>query len=222
VTAVRRARWLVPVALAAIAALSPQSTSGAPVRVVDRTFRCAPLPLVSGLRDLDVATAPRGATFTRGAVRATSTGYVGTGSGVEDFGSDLVSVRARSQTRYEQRPLPPGVSDVPFPPGVYASLRRCVATRASVPLSPQGLAGAPVAYATEGECAVRGRVLVRVRAVLQSPAPWRRQDRQVVGARRNVVEAAIAVRNQRTRRPIAFMELGRSGTTKLWTSSACR
>jgi hypothetical protein len=221
VTAVRRARWLGPVALAAIAAMPSQSAMGAPLRVVDRTFRCTPLPLVSGLRDLDVATAPRGATFTRGAVRATSTGYVGTGSGVEDFGSDLVSVRARTQTRYQQRPLPPGVSDVPFPPGVYASTRRCVTVRASVPLSPRGIAGPPVAYATEDECAVRGRVLVRVRAVPQSPAPWRRQDRQFVGARRNVVEAAIAVRNARTRRPIAFMELGRSGTTKLWSSRAC-
>jgi hypothetical protein len=222
VTATTRARWLGPVALAAIATMSSQPATGAPLEVVvDRTFRCTPLPLVSGLRDLDIATAPRGTILPRGSVRAPSTGYVGTGSGTDDFGSDLVAVRARSQVRYEQRPLPPGVSDVPLPPGVYASVRRCVATRASVALSPTGLPGPPVAFETDDACAVRGRVLVRVLAVLQSPAPWRRQDRQFVGARRNVVEAAIAVRNVRTRRPIAFMRLGRSGTTKLWSSRAC-
>jgi hypothetical protein len=184
----------------------------APSRIVDRTFRCTPLPLAGGFRDLDVATAPRGGSLPRGTVRAVSSGYIGIGSGPDDFVADLVAVRARLQERALQRPLAPGV---------HARVRRCAGVRASVPLSPRGLPGPPVGYTTDGQCAVRGRVLVRVRATLQSPAFWRPVDRLFVGVRRNVIEAMVAVRSERTRRPIAFMVLGRSGTTRLWTSGAC-
>jgi hypothetical protein len=41
------------------------------------------------------------------------------------------------------------------------------------------------------------------------------------GARRQVVEAAVAVRSERTGKPVAFVELGRAGKTRLWTSPGC-
>jgi hypothetical protein len=64
-------------------------------------------------------------------------------------------------------------------------------------------------------------VLVRVRAVLQSPTSWLPAVAPYAGARKDVLEATIAVRSERARRPIAFVQLGRAGTTKLWTSAGC-
>jgi hypothetical protein len=60
-----------------------------------------------------------------------------------------------------------------------------------------------------------------VRAVLQSSAAWRRVQGGYAGARAGVVEAALAVRTQRGRRPVAFIQLGRTGKTKLWTVGSC-
>lgn len=73
----------------------------------------------------------------------------------------------------------------------------------------------------ETNCPIRGRILVRVRAVLQSPALWQGADRSYVGVRRNVVEAKIAVKSERTRKPISLIQLDRAGETRLWLSSDC-
>jgi hypothetical protein len=64
-------------------------------------------------------------------------------------------------------------------------------------------------------------VLVRVRATLESPTSWLPATPTSAGARKNVVEASIAVRTEGTDRPLGLIELNRSGETKLWTSSAC-
>jgi hypothetical protein len=118
----------------------------------------------------------------------------------------------------EERGVAPGN---PFPPGAYADARRCAAARVSVPLSAKGLPGPPVRFDQEADCEVRGRILVRLRAVLEAPTPWRPAQAPYVGARRNVVEAKIAVRSDRTRRPLALLELDRAGKTRLWVSPAC-
>jgi hypothetical protein len=60
-----------------------------------------------------------------------------------------------------------------------------------------------------------------VRVVLQSSAAWRRVQGGYAGAREGVVEAALAVRTQRGRHPVAFIQLGRTGKTKLWTVGSC-
>jgi hypothetical protein len=200
---------LVLVAAAVIAAEPAGTGAGAPSRIVDRTFVCTPVATYGGLRDLNLdAWPPRDSSGVRFAA------YIAARSGPFGPGAELAIVRARSQAFI--RPWESA-------PGVYSAARRCVAKRVSVPLTPRGLPGPPVLWGKEAECAIRGRVLVRVRAVLQSPASWReRADRWgYVGVRGNVVEAALAVRSERTRKPIALIELDRAGKTRLWVAPGC-
>jgi hypothetical protein len=207
-------RALVLAASVAVA-LAPAGTGeGAPSRVVDRTFRCTPGVVYGSVRELDVTAKPRGALGSGGRADDVSPGYVSVGSGPASGPfDDLVFARSR----FEERGVAPGS---PFPPGVYADIRRCTAARASVPLSAKSLPGPPVRFEQEADCELRGRILVRVRAVLEAPTPWR-GGAPYAGARRNVIEAKIAVRSERTRRPIALLALDPRGETRLWVSAVC-
>jgi hypothetical protein len=207
------------VVLLVFIAVAATTTAGAsqeaPARVVDRTFRCTLAPLYAGLRELEVSTKPRGSLGNGGRSDDVSPGYISVGSGPASGPfDDLVFARSR----FEERGVAPGN---PFPPGVYADVRRCAPARVSVPLSAKGLPGPPVRFDQDADCEVRGRVLVRLRAVLEAPTAWRRADAPYFGARRNVVEAKIAIRSERTRRPIALLALDRGGETRLWVSSGC-
>jgi hypothetical protein len=204
--------WLVPLALAVIGGVTAGTGAGAPARIIDRTFVCTPSASYGGAPNLDVVTSPRGGILLHGTVRAISVGYVGVSSGADVATSDLVIVRARTQERYQQQPQPPGV---------YVNAPRCSRVRTTVPLSPRGLPGPPVRFGTEGKCAVRGRVLVRVRTVLQAPTSWLPAEPPYAGARRNVVAAKVAIRSQRSHEPLGLIELDSAGKTKLWTSGAC-
>jgi hypothetical protein len=198
-----------------IVAAAAAPGEGAPSRVVDRTFRCTVAPLYGGVREVDVTAKPKGSLGNGGRSDDVSPGYVSVGSGPASGAfDDLVFARSRP----EERGVAP--SD-PFPPGVYVDVRRCGAARISLPLSAKGLPGPPVRFDTDADCQVRGRVLVRVRAVLEAPTLWGRAGPPYFGARRNVVEAMIAIRSERTRRPIALLGLDREGETRLWAASHC-
>jgi hypothetical protein len=184
--------------------------AGATSRIIDRTFRCTPFALGDGLRGVEVFAAPLGSHEFQNP--HASPGFLGVSSGGLSPTSDLVSVRAEAWQRFRSRRIPEGV---------YANARRCSAARDSVRLAATGLPGPPVQWAEEGSCPIRGRVLVRVRAVLRSPAAWQRVNGSYVGARQSVVEAALAIRSMSTRKPLAFMELGPAGKTRLWMSAAC-
>jgi hypothetical protein len=187
----------------------------APSRTIDRTFRCTPAVLYGAVRHLDVSTRPRGTLGSGGRSDDVSPGYVSVGSGAASGPfDDLVFARSR----LEQRGVAP---TNPFPPGVYADVRRCAATRISVPLSAKGLPGPPIRFDREADCEIRGRVLVRVRAVLEAPTSWSRASPPYFGARRNVVDAKVAVRSERTRRPLALLTLDATGETRLWVASSC-
>jgi hypothetical protein len=191
-----------------------QAAAGAraPARVIDRTFRCTPVVLGDGLREIDVVAAPLGATeYVSGPSPSPSPGALGVSSGGFSPTSELVSARAAAWDRFRNRRVPEGV---------YVSRGRCTSTRDPIRLSPTGLPGPPVSWWERKSCLVRGRVVVRVRAVLQAPANWQRIDGTYVGARRSVVEAALAIRTERGK-PLAFVELGPAGKTRLWTSSGC-
>jgi hypothetical protein len=178
---------------------------------VDRTFRCAPTTL-GGLRSVDVNVIPSGTREQYGQQHP-SPGFAGVAStGAWEARSELVSVRARGWQRF---------GTTHSPQGVYASTRRCAPSRTRVPLSAMGLPGPPVQWEQSASCLTGGRVLVRVRAVLRSPAPWRRAGDAYVGARSNVIKAALAIRSERTGKPIAYIELDTAGKTKLWHSSVC-
>lgn len=209
-------RALVVAACAVVAAVAAAgSGEGAPARVVDRTFRCTLAPLYGGLRELEVSTKPRGSLGNGGRSDDVSPGYISVGSGP---GSSVFDDLIWARTRLEERGVAPGD---PFVPGAYADVRRCRTARVLVPLSAKRLPGPPVKFDQAVDCEVRGRVVVRLRAVLEAPTEWRRANAPYFGARRNVVEAKIAVRSERTRRPIALLALDAGGETRLWVSNGC-
>jgi hypothetical protein len=211
--AVKRITWVVGVAMVAAAAVLTSDLKGsAATAIVDRTMVCSPIALAGGLRDLDVVARPRGAGSSAEVNATPSPGYVGVRSGGLSPTSDLVAVRARAWRRFGAQHLPPGV---------YANSKRCASVRTSIPLMPMGLSGPPVQWAEDSPCETAGRILVRVRAVLQSGAPWRSSDGPYFGAQSNVVEATMAIRTERGRRPIALLRLQKSGSTRLWPSSSC-
>lgn len=194
-------------------ARSPRTQVRVTARVIDRTLVCTLDAPLGDVRDLDVlAMPPLEDRFRNFHVPA----FIGVSSG--RVISDPVADRAN---RVFVRARPFGFAGRTVPAGVYASTRSCSRTRDSVPLSSRGLPGPPVEFQQKAECGIRGRVAVRVRAVLQSPAAWRPRGSGYAGARANVVEAALAVRSARTRKPLAFMQLGPAGKTRFWASPGC-
>jgi hypothetical protein len=188
----------------------PEQAPSATSRIIDRTFRCTPSSLAPGLRELDVLAIPVGERWTGSQQENPSPGYISLNSGGWKLGSELVAVRARPWQRFA----------VSSAPGVYAQAS-CRPARGSLPLGPKGLAGPPTRWRDSVSCTLSGRVLVRVRAVLNTPASWQRVNQTHFGAARNVAEAKVAVRVEKTRRPLALLELDSEGQTKLWTSSGC-
>jgi hypothetical protein len=192
---------LLALTLAAFADARPSST------VLDQTLICTP-----ELRDVDVMASPRG-----GAAFATaqteSSGFLGVGTGRVSHLGGLVVVRARAEKS--------SIASTHGPQGVYGRAGKCFLSRKPVPLLQAGLAGPPVAWAKSYGCTVRGRVIVRVRAVLASRASWRRVDESFFGVRANVVSAKLAVRSEKTGKPLAFSTLDSAGKTKLWVASRC-
>jgi hypothetical protein len=175
-------------------------------RVVDRTFLCK-----TQYGSVEIVASPHGANELEGA-RFISSGYGRVSSGASsDPGSDLVAVALPGLRNGAAR----------FPAAVYASSRRCSASRASLPLTRKSLPGPATPVRGEADCSVPGRVLVRVRAVLARTAVWQRLGVEYVGTLGPIVQAELAVRDAKTRRPLAFITLNHDGDTKLWSLPDC-
>jgi hypothetical protein len=184
------------------------SSASAPSRIVDRTFVCTPMAF-AGVRDLDLwASPPRTEPWTIPA-------YLVARTGTTLPTSDLVYVRARAQGKIGW------TSPFSGPAGVYAHARRCTPTRAPVALTSTGLPGPPAGWYSDVTCSLRGRVLVRVRALLTAPADWRPTSGPFLAAQRSVLEASLAVRSERTGEALAFMKLARDGGTRFWSAPRC-
>jgi hypothetical protein len=186
--------------------LGTGATAAPSARVVDRTFLCK-----TQYGSVEIVASPHGANELEGA-RFISSGYGRVSWGASgDPGSDLVAVALPGLRNGNTR----------FPAAVYASARRCSASRESVPLTRKSLPGPPTPVRGEADCNVPARVLVRVRAVLARTASWRRLGVVYVGTLGPVVQAELAVRDAKTRRPLAFITLNHNGDTKLWSSPDC-
>ena len=189
-------------------ALVAAASAGTSAQVIDRTLVCTPFATSGGLRDLDVNSAPP---YRDATTRVPAEIFLR--SGPYSPSEQLVAIRARAQTRF---------GDNPFRAGVYAHTARCSVTSATIPLSARGLPGPPVVWQKEVDCSVRGRVLVRVRARFESPTAWRPAGTPYAGAVGNVADAELAVRSEKTGKPIAFATLSGGTKTKLWSAAACR
>ena len=188
-----------------------RSTPAAASRIVDRTIVCTPARTYSGSRTFDLFATPQqppapGATEPYPAFAEITTNLPGRHR-------DLLVVNSRLRPD-----ALPGVG--PRVAGVFLNTTRCWPSRAQLSLTRRGLPGPPIAWRKEADCELRGRIVVRVRATLDAPEIWRRLDPAFVGAQRRVASAAVAVRDARTRKPVAFLRLER-GSIRLWLSPRC-
>jgi hypothetical protein len=71
-------------------------------------------------------------------------------------------------------------------------------------------------------CTSRGNTLVHVHAVVGGAATWSRVRTGFAGLRGVLTSATVAVRDQRTGKPLAYAEIDSAGATKLWTAARCR
>jgi hypothetical protein len=89
-----------------------------------------------------------------------------------------------------------------------------------VPLTAKGLRGGPVGIlARQFDCAAPSRVLVRLRAVPLSPAPFFR-DGKHLKTRGDLASGSFAVRTM-SGRPLAFATVSESGKARLFTARTC-
>jgi hypothetical protein len=169
--------------------------------VVDRTFFCT---RVSPSTVNVWASSPFDPVYFKGYLAVTS------GSDIE---RPLLYVR--------QRPIVGGA--FPTQPGVFARVGSpgCFTSRRSVPLTSKGLPGPPVQWEQTLKCSIRGGVLVRVRAVVQSDGAWLPVNRLYRGARGTVTAASLAVRSARTGRPLAFVTIDRRSKLRVWSAPVC-
>jgi hypothetical protein len=190
--------------LAVVASVLVAATSQA---TLDRTLVCS-----TEHSDLDVMASPRG-DYAFATARTVSSGFLGLTTGSSGARANLVHVRARREKS--------DAGAAAVPEGVYAGAGRCFLSRKTVALTSRGLAGPPVVWRKDYTCTVRGRLVVRVRAQVASAATWRRTDAAFFGVRTNVSTAQLAVRSERTGKPIAFGTMDAAGRTKLWVARGC-
>jgi hypothetical protein len=197
-------------AAAAAAGSAPAREGGTVLATLDRTFSCTPDSLAPGVRELDALAIPAGSSWTGARQERPSPGYLSLNTGGWKPGAELVAVRAKVWQRF----------GAATPPGVFTLSASCRASRAAVPLQPRGLDG-PTRWAESVSCLLAGKVVVRVRATLQSAAPWQRASQAQFGVSRNVVAATLAVRKEKARSPFAVLKLDARGRTTLWVSPEC-
>ena len=190
--------------LAVVASLFIAATSQA---TLDKTLVCS-----TQYRDVDVLASPRG-DFAFATARTISSGYLGLNTADVGPRANLVHVRARREKS--------DAGAAAQLPGVYAGAGRCFLSRKTVPLTSRGLAGPPVVWRKDYTCTVRGRLVVRVRAEIASSSSWGRIDAEFFGVRTNVSTAQLAVRSERTGKPVAFGTMDAAGRTKLWVARGC-
>jgi hypothetical protein len=191
--------------LAVVASLFIAATSQA---TLDKTLVCS-----TQYRDVDVLASPRG-DFAFATARTISSGYLGLNTADVGPRANLVHVRARR----EKSEL---ANVAAQHPGVHAGAGRCFLSRKTVPLTSRGLAGPPVVWRKDYTCTVRGRLVVRVRAEVASSSSWGRIDAEFFGVRTNVSTTQLAVRSERTGKPVAFGTMDAAGRTKLWVARGC-
>jgi hypothetical protein len=183
--------------LASGSQLRPLDQSADPRRIVDRTLLCSTVPAVGyGFVNLGMTSPKSLPTGKQPAYVAVST------AGVEQ---SLAGLEAGPRGG---RPVG----------GAHYNRRLCRVTTKRVPLTPRGLPGPPVLFDQYLKCEAGGRVLVRMRAVLDRRAAWRASQDLLI-ARGNFTAAAFAVRTG-TGKPLAFFTL-EAGKSRLWTAGSC-
>jgi hypothetical protein len=212
----RRARSVaLALAVAALAAGSARAGQDATF-VLDRTYSCA-IPLHGGIYQLENRAHP-GA---RASGSWTKLAYAGLRAGVFSGGTGnllawVSAGRPAQGTTVDQEFW---TFDVKTFGTIGVSGRNCNPTRSPVPLSAAGLRGGAAApLGDELECDVPRRVLVRIRAVLESRASLHGREFESVHV--PVREAELAVRTVGGK-PMTYATVSQSGKATLFTAKGC-
>jgi hypothetical protein len=192
-------------------------------RVIDRTVLCATDP-AGGIYEIEIRT-NEGFRSGRGAWEKPATGALttgSTGSAAQALDNSLAWVIA-GRPKPKATVIPDPFTGFTYPIRTWGNVAmsvRCRPSRVRVPLTTAGLEGGrPGQLGEQFDCPTPRRVLVRTRAVLQSPTTLTRH-RQFLVARTPVLEGYLAVRTE-SGRPIAYAETFASGKARLFTAPRC-
>jgi hypothetical protein len=200
------------------------SSSGSVPVVLDRTVACAPA-LIGGVRQIDAiaraGSGRRGATWASPALASVRTTV--SGSALTAVDDNLVWVAAGVPSA-EAEVLSVGLPGVSFPLRSWGTLgvnaRLCRTSAKRIPLSRKGLSGGPVGvFDDRWDCAGGKRLLIRVRAVVQSTArlgSYRGFLRTTVP-----VESGTVVIATSAGKPLSYAEVSASGKSRLLVAPSC-
>jgi hypothetical protein len=202
-------------------ALPLQASASAP-RIIDRTLACT-TALVGGVRKITVR-GHQGIRQGRSEWRQLAFAVVASGtvaSATESLDVSFAWITAGSPGGHTSMDQPTGWPHYPHNEGTVAFNRRqCTPSAARVPLAPARLdGGAASPLGEEIDCFTPRRVLVRLRAVMQSPPLLFGADsflKSVVPAR----ASSLAVRTL-SGKPLVFANVLASGRAKLYTARSC-
>jgi hypothetical protein len=208
--------------LAAVGAGTQSSASAKPAAstIIDRTVVCATTPL-GGVREVEVrshAGIRQGSSWKQLPFAVVASGAVGSRvTALENSLAWITAGRPSGTTTMDS-----GFNlSWPHTSGTVAvSLRSCRASSARVPLSSNALQGGTVGvFGDAYDCSVPRRVLVRVRAVMQSTT---RLHAELGLLRTNtpVQEATMAARTE-SGKPLVYAQVLASGKARLFTASSC-
>jgi hypothetical protein len=215
---IRPARSTTQVERRALPLRSPAGVGGgtASAQVIDRTLSCSvknrevEVRAHAGFRDDGI--------WQNLAFAIVRTGFVTSRAAVLD---DALAWVSAGRTAHETNLENEGTALSAQYYGTLAENRgACRPVTRRVPLTTKGLRGGPVgALAEQFDCAAPRRVLVRLRAVRQRPAPFFR-DRHFLKTRGDLAAGFLAVRTQ-SGRPLAFATVSESGKARLFTARSC-
>jgi hypothetical protein len=202
-------------------ALPFQASASAP-RILDRTLVCT-TAVVGGVRKITVrghqGIRQRGSEWRQLAFAVVASGTVA--SATESLDNSFAWITAGAPGGHTSMDQPTGWPHYPHNEGTIAFRRQqCTPSTARVPLVPARLdGGAASPLGEEIDCFTPRRVLVRLRAVMQSPPLLFGSGvflKTIVPAR----EGYLAVRTL-AGRPLAFASVLASGRAKLYTAPSC-
>lgn len=191
--------------------------------LIDRSFTCAPA-LVGGVRQIDArarrGSGHSGSGWDRPAFASVST--IVSGASATAIENELVWVAAGAPSA-DATVVSTSVGFT-FPFRSWGTIgvnsRLCRATAVRVSLSGQGLRGGPVGpFDDRWDCAAGRRILVRVRAVLESPSGLK-SFRGFLRTTVPVRSATLAVQTQAGKR-LAYAQVLQSGESLLFTAPSC-
>jgi hypothetical protein len=199
------------------------SSESAPA-VLDRTVACAPA-LIGGVRQIDTiaraGSGRRGAAWASPALASVRTTV--SGSALTAVDDNLVWVAAGVPSA-EAEVLSVGLPGVSFPLRSWGTLgvnaRLCRTSAKRIPLSRKGLSGGAASVFDERwDCDGGRRVLVRVRATLESTAR--------LGSYRGFLRTTVPVQSAKVvvatsaGKPLSYAEVSESGKSRLFVARGC-